>query len=68
MIREFRMIDINMLASELAHTKLMENWNESMKIFEGEEDDLMSTYTPEAQVIYNDYFEEFELLIKSCEE
>jgi hypothetical protein len=68
MIREFRMIDVNMLASELAHAKLMENWNESMKIFEGEEDDLMSTYTPEAQVIYNDYLDDYELLIKSCEE
>jgi hypothetical protein len=54
------------LASELAHAKLMGNWNESIKIFDGEEDDAISTYTDEAQDIFNNYYDEFLSIIESC--
>lgn len=54
------------LASELAHAKLMANWNESIKIFEGEEDDECTTYTENAQIIFNDYYDEYLTLIEQC--
>jgi hypothetical protein len=59
-------INILELASELAHIKLMNEWSESIKIFE---DDTASVtvYTEEAQDIFNEYYDNYLTLIKSCE-
>ena len=59
-------INILELASELAHIKLMNEWSESIKIFE---DDTASVtvYTEEAQDIFNEYYDNYLTLIESCE-
>jgi hypothetical protein len=59
-------INILELASELAHIKLMNEWSESIKIFE---DDTagVTVYTEEAQDIFNEYYDNYLTLIKSCE-
>ena len=59
-------INILELASELAHIKLMNEWSESIKIFE---DDTASVtvYMEEAQDIFNEYYDNYLTLIKSCE-
>ena len=59
-------INILELASELAHIKLMNEWSESIKIFE---DDTASVtvYTEEAQDIFNEYYDNYVTLIESCE-
>ena len=54
------------LASELAHAKLIANWNDTIKIFENEEDDECSTYTEDAQDIFNEYYDEYLGLIEQC--
>ena len=54
------------LASELAHSKLMANWNDCMKIFENEENDECTTYTDNAQEIFNEYYDEYLNLIDTC--
>ena len=54
------------LASELAHAKLIDNWNESIKIYVNEEDDQETTYTEEAQDIFNEYYDMYLNLIESC--
>jgi hypothetical protein len=58
-------INILELASELAHIKLMNEWSESIKIFE---DDTASVtvYTEEAQDIFNEYYDNYLTLIESC--
>ena len=58
-------INILELASELAHIKLMNEWSESIKIFE---DDTASVtvYTEEAQDIFNDLYDDYTTLIESC--
>jgi hypothetical protein len=53
------------LASELAHEKLVENWSESIKIFEGDEDDDICNYTSIAQDIFNEYYDNYLELIES---
>ena len=54
------------LASELAHAQLMANWNESIKIYQNEEDDECTNYTDEAQDIFNEYYDDYLTLIESC--
>jgi hypothetical protein len=54
------------LASELAHQELMANYNDIIKIFEGEEDDDCTTYTEHAQDIFNEYYDNYLALIESC--
>lgn len=54
------------LASELAHEKLIANWNESIKIYQNEEDDECTNYTDEAQDIFNEYYDDYIALIESC--
>ena len=58
-------INILELASELAHIKLMNEWSESIKIFE---DDTagVTVYTEEAQDIFNDLYDDYTTLIESC--
>ena len=58
-------INILELASELAHIKLMNEWRESIKIFE---DDTagVTVYTEEAQDIFNDLYDDYTTLIESC--
>jgi hypothetical protein len=53
------------LASELAHEKLVLNWNESIRIYEDEEASI-TVYTEEAQDIFNEYYDEYLTLIESC--
>ena len=52
------------LASELAHLELMKDWSESIKIFE-DEDASITTYTEEAQDLFNDLYDKYLTLIES---
>jgi hypothetical protein len=51
------------LACELAHQKLVDNWQD-IQIFESETDGI-TTYTDEAQDIFNDYYDEYLTLIEN---
>ena len=53
------------LASELAHSELEENWSESIDIWE-DETSTITVYTEEAQDIFNEYYDNYLTLIKSC--
>jgi hypothetical protein len=53
------------LAIELAHEKLMDNWSESIRIYEDEEASV-TVYTEEAQDIFNEYYDNYITLIESC--
>lgn len=54
------------LASELAHQKLMNVYAGSIKIYKWEEgEEGSSSYTEEAQDIFNEYYDEFLTLIES---
>ena len=59
-------INILELASELAHIKLMNEWRDSIQIFE-DETASVTVYTEEAQDIFNEYYDNYLTLIKSCE-
>ena len=54
------------LASELAHKKLLEN-HSLMEIYEDEQADITS-YTDEAQDLFNAYYDEYLELINMCKE
>ena len=53
-------IKINSLevASELAHTKLVNEWSESVKIYVDETADEL-VYTEEAQDIFNEFYDDY---------
>lgn len=53
------------LASELAHQKLLNNWEQSIQIYV-DETDSVTTYTDEAQDIFNEYYDEYLDLIEQC--
>ena len=53
------------LASELAHLKLESEWNESIKIYEDEESEVL-TYTDEAQDIFNEWYDYYLTKIEEC--
>jgi len=53
------------LASELASMKLEREWRESIQIYVDEEEGI-TTYTEEAQDIFNDYYDDYLNLIESC--
>jgi len=55
------------LASELANRKLEREWSESIKIYEDEFAGI-TTYTDEAQDIFNEYYDEYLTLIESCKQ
>ena len=55
------------LASELAHNALIDNWSDSVKIYEDEEASV-TVYTEEAQDIFNEYYDNYLTLIESCKE
>jgi hypothetical protein len=55
-------INIIELASELAHMKLINEWNESIKIYEDEEASI-TVYTDEAQDIFNELYDDYTDLI-----
>ena len=59
-------INILELASELAHIKLMNEWRDSIRIFE-DETASVTVYTEEAQDIFNEYYDNYLTLIESCE-
>ena len=59
-------INILELASELAHIKLMNEWRDSIQIFE-DETASVTVYTEEAQDIFNEYYDNYLTLIESCE-
>jgi hypothetical protein len=52
------------LASELAHRKLVDNWADSVKIYEDDTAGI-TNYTDEAQDIFNDYYDEYLTLIEN---
>ena len=53
------------LASELAHKRLLENWSDSIQIWE-DETAVMTVYTEEAQDIFNEEYDYYLELIESC--
>lgn len=53
------------LASELANIKLEREWRDSIKIYVDEEEGI-TTYTEEAQDLFNEYYDEYLSLIESC--
>jgi len=53
------------LASELANMKLEINWQDKIQIYVDEEEGI-TTYTEEAQDIFNDYYDDYLNLIESC--
>jgi len=61
-----RLINILELASDLANAKLVANWKDSIEIFEDLEDGSIA-YTEQAQDIFNEYYDDYLLLIKTCE-
>jgi hypothetical protein len=61
-----RLINIIELASELANAKLISNWEDSIEIFEDLEDGS-TAYTEQAQDIFNEYYDDYLMLIKTCE-
>ncbi len=54
------------LASELAHQKLLNNWEQSIQIYVDETDSI-TTYTEEAQEIFDEYYCEYLGLIEQCQ-
>lgn len=58
-------INVLELASELAHKELVENWSESIKIYEDEEA-AVTVYTDEAQDLFNEYYDRYTDLIIAC--
>ena len=60
-------IEINKLelASELAHIKLVDNWSDSIKIYEDDTAGI-TNYTDEAQDIFNELYDDYLNLIESC--
>lgn len=60
-------IDVLELASELAHIELVENFSESIKIFE-DENNGVTHYTDDAQDIFNDLYDKYFHLIESFKE
>ena len=59
-------INILELASELAHIKLMNEWRDSIRIFQ-DETASVTVSTEEAKDIFNEYYDNYLTLIKSCE-
>jgi hypothetical protein len=55
------------LASELANMKLEINWQDKIQIYVDEEEGI-TTYTEEAQDIFNDYYDDYLNLIESCKQ
>jgi hypothetical protein len=53
------------LACELATEKLINEWQESIQIYTTDADDS-EIFTDEAQDIFNEYYDEFILIIQSC--
>lgn len=53
------------LASELAHQKLINEWSESIKIYEDEEAEEL-IYSNEAQDIFNGLYDDYLTLITKC--
>ena len=51
-------INILELASELAHKELVNNWSNSIKIYE-HEDECVTYYTDEAQDIFNYLYDKY---------
>jgi len=59
-------INIVELASELADYELLENWKDSIKIWEDDEDEECTTYTDEAQDIFNELYDKYYTIIERC--
>jgi hypothetical protein len=57
-------INIVELASELADLELQNNWHDSIKIYE--EDEEETRYTLEAQDIFDDLYDKYYALIESA--
>ena len=57
-------INILELASELAAIELENNWCDSIKIYEDDEDGECTIYTDEAQDIFNDLYDKYYIMIE----
>lgn len=55
-------INILELASELAETELFDNWSDSIKIYNEDEDG--TKYTEEAQDVFNDLYDKYYSVIE----
>lgn len=56
-------INIIELASELASIELEDNWGDSIRIYEDDEDGECTKYTDEAQDIFNDLYDKYYSMI-----
>ena len=52
------------LASELAHQKLVDKWEERIQIYEDDKAGI-TCYTNEAQDIFNEYYDEYLTMIEN---
>jgi hypothetical protein len=57
-------INILELASELAHEDLLNNWRDSLIIYEDRETE--TGYTEEAQDVFNDLYDKYYTIIEQC--
>lgn len=57
-------INIIELASELASIELEDNWCDSIRIYEDDEDGECTKYTDEAQDIFNDLYDKYYTMIE----
>lgn len=55
------------LASELANIKLEKEWSDKIQIYLNNEEDI-TTYTEEAQDLFNEYYDDYLSLIESCKQ
>jgi len=57
-------INIVELASDLASIELEDNWRDTIKIYEDDEDGECTKYTEEAQDIFNDLYDKYFRMIE----
>ena len=55
------------LASELANIKLEKEWSDKIQIYLNNDEDI-TTYTEEAQDLFNEYYDDYLSLIESCKQ
>jgi hypothetical protein len=62
-----RLINIIELASELAHIKLLREWYRPQESIYVDENADELTYTEDSQDLFNEYYDDYLMLIKTCE-
>ena len=60
-------INIIELASELAHERLIRDWEEEIELYESVGEDK-TKYTEKAQSLFNNYYDGYLVVIENCQE